>query len=357
MPINSPISGNVETGNEFAQITGWPNSEWENYIVTVSHIKPMNITSVRAGEILGLGALEGNPTLPNYFEVAITYKGIPKNAEEYLVPCALGCVQLYDLGNGICDTQCNVSECNFDQWDCLDQAAIHRKITLPQHMYLDIFTDKSWYILHKLHKITGEQNIAITRGPLSIFALSEKIVTDMLVSSVLSPGLLYNTSHYSAVVIKHFNVLRYKNATKGQMIAAVATKIISEMGSPQLSPYTAPITDIQTIDLSIKSLKYPDVFERALQFLQEYRQLIYVKVDANLHTEAYFHIEVSQQEEVGLCQRHRYKNQKKNNCHAVHSCFGHGVCNIKGSCSCDADYEGFDCKTSKCLNNCSVASS
>ena len=349
--IFSPISGNTKIGRTFSEITGWPDSEWEHYTVTVSHFRPLNITSTQAGKKLGLVALSGSPVLPNYITVLVAFKGKEQDPAKFLHPCAPGCYSTSQLADGLCDASCNVSDCNFDQGDCEKTNDRRIQIKLPSNTDSDMFTDRTWNTLYQIQKMTRDE-VFIKRGPLSVYALAEAIVSDWLLSPTLSPGLVYNAIKERNILRKLFTSLQSNNEIKEKMVVEMAKKLI-EIGTENVSPYGNRLSDVQALDIKVVSQKTKTNLERVLQLLQKIGKLGYVLVNSTRNDNLYFHLEIRQRVPQSLCSPVEYVPIVSQTCDPIRSCSGHGICKVNGSCLCDVDYIGHDCSMSTCLNNCS----
>ena len=349
--IFSPISGNTKIGKTFTEITGWPNSEWEHYTVTVSHFRPINITSTQEGKKLGSVALSGSPVVPNYITVLVVFKGKEQDPAKFIPPCAPGCYSTNQLANGFCDACCNVSDCNFDQGDCEKTSERHSQIKLPSNTYSEIFTDRTWNTLYQIQKMTRD-DVVIKRGPLSVYALAEVIVSDWLISPTLSPGFLYNAIKERNVLSKLFTSLQSSDEIKRKIVVEMAKKLI-EIGTNKVSPYVSKLSDVQTLDIKVVSRKTKNNLERALQLLQMIGNLGYVLVNNTESDNLYFHLEIRQRVPQSRCSPVVYAPTASQTCDSIRTCSGHGICKVDGSCLCDVDYIGHDCSMSTCLNNCS----
>ena len=353
--IYSPISGNINIHNDTIQITGWPGSEWEGYIVTVEHVIPYNITSVQGGQIIGTGLAKETPVLPNFVRLSVVQDGVYKDPLEHLLPCSPGCSQLIHFYNGICDHACNTDTCNHDNGECESVYSNQSNFLLEPRSIHDIYSVTSLKVLYHLQEITDERHIIIARGPLSIYSLAKMVVLEILESSDLYSPLVYR--NYRRQVFKFVTFLTAQNISVEKVIMLTAEKL-TELGVHNVSPHGRSGADYDIGEIKTSSLQNQTNFQLGLEILMEAQLLDFTLVRNYSQLEmAYFHVQIPRKT-IFISRLSSYDPtlatiQADPECDSLTSCSGHGICMANGSCKCDLFYTGKMCQTNSCPGRCS----
>ncbi|XP_022795137.1 fibrillin-1-like [Stylophora pistillata] len=350
--ISSPISGNVNITEDSLQITGWPKSEWEGFSVTVSHLKPFNITSVHGGQIIGTTLSRNDSLLPDFVRVKVVHDGALKDPLPYLLPCSPGCSQVIHFYNGICDQDCNTTECSYDNGECITTHFNLSGFSVHSGGINDIFADTSVRLLHRLKKITGEKDILIARGPLSVFSLAKEVVLEIRNCDDLHSLLIFQS--YRRPVVKFVENVISQNASLEKITLLTAEKLI-ELGIDQVSPYGRNGGDYDIAEITTSSLRNQTRFKVGLAILSEARLLDFALVEnESSNGETYFHIKIYRQKSV-LRKLNDYDPSLylSTECSSLSWCSGHGICMVNGSCQCDFYYTGKKCQINNCPSQCS----
>ena len=350
--IYSPISGNVNITDDNIQITGWPKSEWEGYVVTVSHFKPYNITSVQGGQIIGTVLPTDGSVLPDFIRVNVAHDGVYKDPLAYLFPCSPGCSQIAHFFNSVCDQACNTKECHYDNGECIPNYSNLSDISLQPRSIHNIYSDTSVKLLYRLQRMTGEKHLNIARGPLSIYSLAKQVVLEMLQSTGLHSSLVFRS--YRSRVAKFVGNLISQNASLEKLTLLTAEKII-ELGIYQVSPYGRNGADYDIAEITTSSLQNQSRFQMGLEILMESRLLDFTLVENDsLSREPHFYLHIPRQT-IALNALNDYDPtlQLSPECNSLSSCSGHGVCMANGSCQCDIYYTGKKCQINNCPGQCS----
>ena len=350
--IYSPISGNVKIQRNTIQITGWPNSEWEHHIITIAHLKPYNITSVQSGQKIGKALPGVGPVLPAFLSLKVAHNGVHKDPMTYLLPCSPGCSQLLHFYNGMCDQACNTDECNHDNGECISMYSNRSDYTLEPRSIHDFYSMASLNTLYYLQKITGEKNLEIALGPLSVFSLAKLIVFEIDNSSHLHSTLVYR--NYGSQVIKFVNFLKAQNTSVEKMTMLTAERLI-ELGVHNVSPYGRVGFDYDIAQIKTFSLKNETNFQMGLDVLVAAQILDFTLV-SNYSQSAtpYFQLVIPRDAiDVRWFNHYDPTLKTKPTCDSLTSCSGHGVCFTNGSCKCDIYYMGRRCQFNNCPGRCS----
>ncbi|XP_078377353.1 uncharacterized protein LOC144660575 isoform X1 [Oculina patagonica] len=348
--IYSPMSGNVKIRNNTIQITGWPESEWEGYVVTVSHLRPLSITSVQGGQTIGRVLSNESSVLPNFVRLSVVKGGVYKDPMAYLLPCSPGCSQVIHSYNGICDQACNTEECHYDHGECMSNYSSLSDISLQPASIHGLYSVTTLKVLYHLQKITGEKHLVIAQGPLSVFSLAKLLVLEMLTFSDLHSSLVYN--NHRRRIVNFLDIVTVQNTTMEKLILLTAEKL-SEIGVHNVSPYGGHDYDIA--EIKTVSLQNQSSFQTGLDVLMEARLLDFTLVqNYSQSVSPYFHLEIPRQP-ISIARRRIYDPtlQEKPECNSLTSCSGHGVCMNNGTCQCDLFYTGRKCQINNCPGRCS----
>ena len=349
--IYSPMSGNVRILNDTIQITGWPESEWEGYIVTVSHFRPSHITSAQSGQIIGTVLSNESLVLPKFVRLSVVQGGVYKDPMAYMLACSPGCSQVIHFYNGICDQACNTEECYYDNGECTSNYSNLSDFSLQPSSIHDFYSATSLKVLFHLQKITGEKHLVIAQGPLSVFSLAKLVVLEVRLLSDLHSPLIYN--HYRRRFVNFLDHLIAQNTTLEKLILLTGEELI-ELGVHEVSPYGG--RDFDIAEIRIVSLQNQTTFHIGLNVLMENRLLDFTLVqDYNQSgITPYFHLQIPRQP-ITIARRRNYDPafQEKPECNSLTSCSGHGVCMNNGTCQCDLFYTGKKCQINKCPGKCS----
>lgn len=350
--IHSPIPGNVKIKGDSIEITGWPKSEWEDFVVTVSHFKPHNITSVQSGQSIGTALSNENPILPNFVSVSVAQDGAYKDPLAYLIPCSLGCSQVVHFNNGICDPACNTESCNYDNGECISFYSNQSAFGLEPESIHDIYSVSSLNIFFHLQKITGEKHIIITRGPLSVYSLAKLVVLEIFNSSDLHSTLVYR--EYRRRIVKFVGFLTAQNTSIEKITYLTAQKLI-ELQVYNVSPYGRSGSDYNIAEIKTASLQNSSNFRLGLEILTETQLLEFTLVEnVSRSVTPYFHLQIPRESrDISRLSRYDPTLQTAPECDSLTSCSGHGVCLANGSCKCDLAYTGLKCQMNTCPSRCS----
>ena len=350
--IYSPASGNVKIEGDTIQIIGWPNSEWEGYVVTISHLRPHHITSAQSGQVIGTALPNVGPVLPNFVRLEVAQRDMYEDPTTYLLPCSPGCSQVLHFYNGKCDQACNTDACNYDNGECISFYSNQSIFTLQPRNIHDFYSISSLNILYQLQKITGEGNLVITRGPLSVFSLAKLVVLETLNSSDLHSTLVYR--NYRDQVIKFVESLIAQNTSMENMMLLTAERLI-ELGVHKVSPHGRSGSEYDIAEISTSSLKNETNFQLGLEMLARARFIEFTSVANYKQSETpYFHLLIPHNAIDVRCFSHFDPTLKiRPTCDSLTSCSGHGVCLINGSCKCDNFYMGRKCQFNSCPGQCS----
>ena len=349
-PIYSPISGNIRVSNDTMQIIGWPKSEWEDYIVTVSHFRPYNITSVQSGQVIGTS--KKGSILPNFVRLSIAQGGVYKDPLAFLSPCSPGCSQVLHFYNGICDQPCNTEECNHDNGECISYYHKQSDFLLEPRDIQDVYAISSLNVLYHLQKITGEKSINVARGPLNVYSLAKLIALEIINSAELHSSLVYK--NYRHQIVKFIGSLTVQNMSMEKITLSVAKKLL-ELGVHNVSPHGRSGTDYDILEIPTTSLKNQSNFLIGLEVLMEARLLDFTLVKNYSRSETpYFHLQIPREtSDTSRLNNYDPTMERKPECDSLHSCSGHGVCLANGSCKCDLFYMGRKCQMNNCPGRCS----
>ena len=350
--IHSPISGNVRIDGDTIQITGWPNSEWEGYIVTVYHLKPNHVTSTQSGEVIGTTSPKVNLGFPTFMRVTVTRDNVYEDPTAYLLPCSSGCSQMLHFYNGICDQACNTKECNHDNGECVLMYSNQTDFILKPRSIHDLYPVSSLNVLYQLQKTTGEKSLVVTGGPISVFSLAKLVVLEVLSSSGLNSSLVYR--NYRRLMIKFVDSLRAQNMSVEKMTLLTAEKLI-ELGVYNVSLHGRSGSDYDIAEIKTSSLKNKSNFQVGLNMLVDVQLLRFTLVTKYNQPETpYFQLAIPR-DMIDVHWFHHFDPSLKHNpqCDSLTSCSGHGVCFNNGSCKCDAFYTGRKCQLNNCPSRCS----
>ena len=347
--IYSPIPGNVEITNDSIEIIGWPQSEWEGFVVIVSHFRPHNITSVQSGQSIGTALSNESLILPTVLSVSVTQDGIHKDPLAYLLPCSPGCSQVVHFNNNICDQACNTKACNYDNGECISYYSNQTNFVLEPRSVHGIYSAASLNILFHLQKITGERNIEITRGPLSVYSLAKLVVLEIVKSSDLFSTLVYR--NYRRRIVKFVGLLTAQNMSVEKMTYLTAQKLIEEEVY-NVSPFGM---DYDLAEIKSTSLQNHSNFQLGLEIFRDARLLNFILVEnGSLSKTSYFHLQIPRERmDISRLSRYDPTLQTAPGCDSLTSCSGHGVCLANGSCKCDLAYTGMKCQMNTCPSRCS----
>ena len=350
--IYSPISGNVKTTDNTIQITGWPKSEWTGNIVTISHLQPLNVSSVQRGQIIGTALAREGSILPSFVSVSVVQDNVYIDPVGYLHPCSPGCSQVIHFYNGICDEACNTKQCNHDNGECTSNYTNQSDILLQPRSIRDFYSVTTLKVLYHLQTITGEKLINIARGPLSLYSLSKEVVLEILDTSDLHSPLVFR--NYRRRVAKFVNFLLSQNTSIEKLTLLTAEKFI-ELGVHHVSPFGSCDADCDIAEIETSSLKNLANFRVGLEALMEARLLYYTLVQNHSGTVTpYFHLQIPRQIiKISRLRHYDPAQQASRECNSLTSCSGHGVCMTNGSCYCDVFYAGKKCQINNCPGSCS----
>ena len=350
--IHSPISGNVKIGKNIIHIIGWPDSEWEGHIITISHLKPYNMTSVQSGQKIGKALSKKGPILPVFVSLEIVQDDVYKDPMAFLLPCSPGCSQMLHFYNGICDLACNTEACNHDNGECKMIYSNQSKYILEPRNIHDLYSMASLNTLYHLQMITGEKNLEIARGPLSVFSLATIIVFEILNSSDLYSTLVYR--NYRSQVAKFVKSLTAQNTSMEKMTMLTAERLI-ELGVHNVSPYGRCGTDYDIAEIKASTLQNRTNFQIGLDILVNAQKLDYTLVSNYTQSETpYFHLVIPRDIiDIRWFTHYDPTLKTKPACDTLTSCSGHGVCFTNGSCKCDRFYMGRRCQLNSCPGKCS----
>ena len=348
--IYSPMSGNVKIRNNTIQITGWPKSEWDGYVVTVSHFRPYHMTSVQGGQIIGRVLSKKSSVLSNYMRLSVIHGGVYKDPMAYVLKCSPGCSQVVHFYNGICDQACNTEGCHYDNGECASNYSSLSDVLLRPASIHDFYSINSLKVLRHLQTITGEKQLVIARGPLSVYSLAKLVVLEILKTSDLHSPFVY--SNYRRLVVDFLASSAAYNTTLEKLILLTADKLI-ELGVHNASPYGGHDYDIAEIKTT--SLQNQTNFQIGLVILMEARLLDFTLVqNYSESTMPYFYLQI-QRQPITTARLRSYDPTLPENpkCSSLTSCSGHGICMINGSCQCDMFYTGKKCQINNCPGRCS----
>ena len=349
--IYSPISGSVKVTDNSTQITGWPKSEWEGYVVTVSFLNPYNITSVQGGQIIATVSKNGL-FLPNSVTVNVLKDGVYKDPLAYLLPCSPGCSQKMHFYNGICDEACNTEECHYDNGECISKHSNFSDFSLQPRNIVDIYADTSVKLLYRLQRMTGEKHLSIARGPLSVYSLAKHVVLEILKSTGLHSSLIFRS--YRRPVVKFVDNLKSQNASLEKLTLLTAQKLI-ELGVYQVSPYGRNGIDYDIAEIETSSLQNQTSFQKGLELLMEARLLDFTLVENDsISIGRHFDLQIPRRTiTINKLTDYDPTLQSRPECNSLSTCSGHGFCMANGSCQCDIYYKGKRCQINNCPGRCS----
>ena len=348
--IYSPIPGNVKIEKDAIKITGWPQSLWEGYTVTISHLRPYNITSVQSGQKIGK-TLPQVSILPAFVSVQVIHDGVYKDPMAFLLPCSPGCSQVLHFYNGLCDQACNTDACNHDNGECLSIYFNQSDYALEPMSFHDLYSPASLRTLFHLQKITGEKSLEVARGPLSVFSIAKWIVVETLNTSDFYSYLVYRSQR--SRLIKFINPLIALNTSLEKMTLLTAQKLI-ELGVHNVSPYSRCSSDYDIVDIKTSSLRNQTNFQIGLNKLMS-AQIVDMTLGSNYRQsqEPYLHLVIPRN-----AVSYRWLNHfditlnVESTCDSLTSCSGHGICFTNGSCKCDNFYMGRKCQFNTCPGRC-----
>ena len=350
--IYSPISGNVKIEDDTVQIAGWPNSEWEGFVVTVSHLRPHHVTSVQSGQVIGTVFPKVGLVLPLFVRLQVVQGGVYEDPMAHLLPCSPGCSQLVHFYNEVCDEACNTEACNHDNGECISIYSNQTDFILEPGSIHDFYSIASLKILYHLQKITAENTLVFTRGPLSVFSLAKLVVLEILNSSDVLSARIYK--NYRRQVIKFVESLKAQNTSIERMTLMTAKRLI-ELGVHHVSPYGGSGTDYDIAEIKTSSLQNETTFQIGLDVLVDAQLLEFTLVASCSKSETpYFHVVIPRDTiDFRLLSHFDPTLTTKPTCDSLTSCSGHGVCFTNGSCHCDSFYMGRMCQFNNCPGRCS----
>ena len=350
--IYSPISGNVIIESDTIQISGWPNSEWEGYTVTVSHLRPYHVTSVQGGQGIGTALPKVGPVLPSFVRLEVARDNNYEDSVPFLLPCSPGCSQLLHSYNDICDQACNTRDCNYDNGECLSIYSNQTDFILNPRSIHEFFSIRSLRILYHLQKISGEKNLFIARGPISVFSLAKLVLFETLNSTTLRSTLIYR--NYRRPLIKLVKSLKAQNISMEKMILLTAEKVI-ELGVQNVSPHGRSGSDYDIAEIKTSSLKNETSFQVGLDILVDAQLLSFALVTNHSQSRTSCFQLVIPRDSIDVRWFSHFDPTLNNNptCDSLTSCSGHGVCFANGTCKCDSFYMGKKCQFNKCPRGCS----